>query len=151
MRVRYKISILVILLTVAIVVLINYSYVRIMTWAIDDFIKRYLPHQVTSAFLDLPPDSEIEWEEMETQIDRAMQEFDDLLYVAVYNAGANNPKILSTNMSRIQSLLNSAGEAGSPQEISSSTGNLNNLSYPSFVTATSSSILAAPCPSADGQ
>jgi serine phosphatase RsbU (regulator of sigma subunit) len=122
MRIRYKISILVILLTVAIIVLINYSYVRIMTWAIDDFIKRYLPHQITSAFLDLPPDSEIEWKEMETQIDRAMQEFDDLLYVAVYSAGADKPKILSTNMPRIQSLLNSAREAGSPQEITSALG-----------------------------
>ena len=94
-----------ILLTVVIILLINFSYVRIVTWAVDDFITRYLPPQITSAFLDVPSEDYIDWEDMQTQIDRALEEFDDLLYVAVYNAETNEPRLIRTNRDRILSIL----------------------------------------------
>ena len=77
MKIRYKISILMILLTVVIILLINFSYVKIVTWAVDDFITRYLPPQITSAFLDVPSEDYVDWEDMQMQIDRALEEFDD--------------------------------------------------------------------------
>ncbi len=98
MKIRYKISTLMILLTVVIILLINFSYVRIVTWATDDFITRYLPPQITSAFLDVPSEDEIDWDDMQVQIDRALEEFDDLLYIAIYSTDTNEPRLIRTQV-----------------------------------------------------
>lgn len=116
MKIRYKISTLMILLTVVIILLINFSYVRIVTWATDDFITRYLPPQITSAFLDVPSADEIDWDEMQVQIDRAVEELDDLLYIAIYSADTNEP-LIGKNTDRIQSLLGGEKDQESLQNI----------------------------------
>lgn len=117
MKIRYKISILMTVMAVVIVLLINFSYVRIVMWATDRYITRFLPHQITSAFLDVPAAGDIDWNDMKTQLDSALMEFDDLLYIAVYDADASDPKLISMDINRILPLLNGNINAESPQAI----------------------------------
>ena len=104
MKIRYKISTLVIILTVAIILLINLSYVKILTCAADELIARYLRRQMTSILVNVPPEDEIDWGDMQSQADRALSESEDLLYIAVYNADNNEIRLMSINVERIRSL-----------------------------------------------
>ena len=114
MKIRYKLSTLMISLTVAIILLINFSYVRILPWAADKLIARYLQH---SFLVDMPPESEIDWDEMQTRIDRTLEGFDVLLYVIVYNSATDEARLVSINQERIQALMDSEDGLESPQEI----------------------------------
>jgi sigma-B regulation protein RsbU (phosphoserine phosphatase) len=117
MKIRYKISILVILLTVAIILLINFSYVKIVTWAADEFVERYLRRQMTSVLVDVPPENEIDWDDMQAQIDRTLQESNDLLYVAVYNAATDEARLVRMNVDQVRPLMDSKRDMKNPQKI----------------------------------
>ena len=121
MKIRYRISTLVIILTVAIILLINLSYVRILTRAADELIARYLRGQMTSILVDVPPEDEIDWDDMQSQTDRALRESEDLLYIAVYNADNNEIRLMSINIARIQSLTDN-GVAVRSSEIAEGLG-----------------------------
>jgi serine phosphatase RsbU (regulator of sigma subunit) len=117
MKIKYRISLLMIFMTIAIILLLNYSYVRMVIWAADEFIARYLRHQMTSIFVDVPPDSEIDWVEIQDQSDRAVSGADELLYVAVYNANTLESKIISMEVDKIIPLLEDNRGLKKPQDI----------------------------------
>ena len=117
MKIRYKISILMTLLAVAIILLINFTYVRAVTWATDRYVTRFLPHQITSDFLDVPTEDDIDWADMKVQLDGALEEFDDLLYIAVYRTGADEARLISMNLDRLLPLLDGNIGQKSPQSV----------------------------------
>ena len=104
-------------LTVAIILLINFTYVRTVTWATDRYITRFLPHQITGDFLDVPTEDDIDWDDMKAQLDGALEEFDDLLYIAVYGTDTHEARLVSMNLDRLLPLLDGNIEQKSPQSI----------------------------------
>ncbi|MBD3183039.1 SpoIIE family protein phosphatase [Candidatus Poribacteria bacterium] len=113
MKIRYKISVLVICFAVAIIILLNLSYIRIISWATDEFVKRVLSHQVTNILIDFPSEDEIDWDEIQRQLDQALSQSDDLLYATVYTD--EEIKTISMNISQMESIT--GHQLGSPQEI----------------------------------
>ena len=63
MKIRYKISILMTLLTVVIVLLINLTYVKSVTWGTVRYVTRFIPHEITSDLLDVPTEDDIDWDD----------------------------------------------------------------------------------------
>lgn len=122
MKIRYKISILMALLAIAIIVLINVSYVWLVTRATDEYITRFLPHQITSTFLDVSAENDIDWDEMQGQLDTALDEFTDLLYIAAYKSDTSKP-IIGMNLERILPLLTGNIDSETPQAIISALDN----------------------------
>ena len=114
MKIRYKISILMTLLTVVIILLINFAYVKSVTWGTDRYVTRFIPHQITSDLLDVPTEDDIDWDDMRVQLDRALEEFDDLLYIAVYRSGVDEPMLISMDLERILPSLEGNIEQESP-------------------------------------
>jgi|GEM_PF-3570971 len=118
MKIRYKISILVILLSVAIIVLINFSYVGILPRAADKLIERYMQR---SFLVDLQPGNEIDWDDMRSQIDRTLKESEYLadyfLYVAVQKSATDEMRLLNVNEDRIRELTDGKEDLGSPQKV----------------------------------
>ncbi|MFC1715371.1 PP2C family protein-serine/threonine phosphatase [Candidatus Poribacteria bacterium] len=117
MKIRYKISILMILLTAVIILLINLAYVRTVTWATEQLIKQFLPHDVTSSFLGVSSEDDIDWDDMKDRLDRALEDFDDLSYIAVYEADASKPRLVSMDLDRIQPLLDGGETLANLQDI----------------------------------
>ncbi len=117
MRIRYKISILMILMSAVIILLINFSYIKIVTWATDRLITQFLPPDVTSSFLGVSSEDDIDWDDMKGRLDRALGDFNDILYIAVYEADASRPRLISMDLDRLQPLLDGGETLANPQDI----------------------------------
>lgn len=104
------------LLTVVIILLISFSYVVMVTQATDWLITRFLPHDVTSAFLGVSSEDDIDWDDMQKRLDSALDDFEDLLYIAVYEADASKPRLIS-NLDRLRPLLDEGAASASPRDM----------------------------------